>query len=82
MKGTHGFPDTSTISGSNLDCFRRPWYGFASSYQINRKFRPKVFAEGVYTVKVGEPGTDKMKVIKGVEASGVNNTVQLAIGFP
>lgn len=69
MKGTHGFPDTSTISGSNLDCFRRPWYGFASSYQINRKFRPKVFAEGVYTVKVGEP-------------AGVNNTVQLAIGFP
>jgi hypothetical protein len=31
-------------------------------------FRPKVFAAGPYTVKVGELGTRKMKEIKGIEA--------------
>lgn len=29
-------------------------------------FRPKVFKEGTYTVKVGEPGTEKMRVLEGL----------------
>jgi hypothetical protein len=31
-------------------------------------FRPKVFKKGKYTVKIGEPGTDKMKTLKGVRS--------------
>ncbi|MHC4623051.1 MAG: hypothetical protein ACYS4W_04025, partial [Planctomycetota bacterium] len=31
-------------------------------------YRPKVFREGSYTIKVGEPGTAKMKVLKGVSS--------------
>ena len=37
-----------------------------------RSFRPKVFKDGAYTVKAGEPGEKKVKVFKGVKpaASG------------
>lgn len=31
-------------------------------------FRPKVFKAGTYTVRVGEPGTPKLKVLKGVKS--------------
>ena len=31
-------------------------------------FRPKVFKKGKYTVKVGEPGTDKMKTLEGIQS--------------
>jgi hypothetical protein len=31
-------------------------------------FRPKVFKKGKYTIKVGEPGTDKMKILEGVRS--------------
>jgi len=31
-------------------------------------FRPKVFKPGRYTIKLGEPGTAKLKTLKGVEA--------------
>jgi len=31
-----------------------------------KSFRPKVFAEGTYTIHVGEPGTDRGKTITGV----------------
>jgi hypothetical protein len=31
-------------------------------------FRPKVFREGKYTVKVGEPGTEEMRVLKGLKS--------------
>jgi len=37
--------------------------------RINGKsFRPKVFKEGKYTLKVGELGTDKVKTLKNVES--------------
>ena len=29
-------------------------------------FRPKVFKEGMYTVKIGEPGTTKMKTLQSL----------------
>ena len=32
-------------------------------------FTPKVFKEGVYTIKVGEPGTKKMKALDGIRTS-------------
>jgi hypothetical protein len=41
-------------------------------YTIRMKgaeFRPRVFAAGLYTVKVGEPGTKKMRTIENVEVS-------------
>jgi len=31
-------------------------------------FRPKVFKKGKYTIKIGEPGTDKMKTLEGVRS--------------
>ena len=33
-----------------------------------RIFEPKVFGEGTYTVKVGEPGTKEMKILTGLRA--------------
>jgi len=32
------------------------------------EYRPKVFKEGLYTLRVGEPGTERMKVLKGIRA--------------
>ncbi len=37
-------------------------------------FRPHVFAPGRYTVKVGEPETDRMKTLAGLEAVAGNQT--------
>lgn len=31
-------------------------------------FRPKVFKEGNHTIKVGEPGTEKMKTLEGIQS--------------
>ncbi|MCB9208891.1 MAG: alkaline phosphatase D family protein [Ignavibacteriales bacterium] len=33
------------------------------------KFTPKIFEEGIYTIKIGELGTNKIKIIKDVLAS-------------
>ncbi len=38
------------------------------------EFRPKVFKAATYTIKVGEPGKDRVKVLKGIESSGMNDT--------
>ncbi|MHC4441462.1 MAG: alkaline phosphatase D family protein [Planctomycetota bacterium] len=32
-------------------------------------YRAKVFKEGLYTVRVGEPGTQRMKVLRGIRAA-------------
>ena len=37
------------------------------------RFQPKVFKAGKYDVHVGEPGTSRMKVLRGLEASAVND---------
>jgi hypothetical protein len=38
-----------------------------------QEFQPHVFAEGTYTVKVGEPETDRWKVLEGLTASAKND---------
>ena len=44
-------------------------------------FRPKVFKDGTYTVKVGEPDTAKMKILQGVRSIALdeNQTVEVKI---
>jgi hypothetical protein len=44
-------------------------------------FRPKVFKEGKYTVKVGEPGTDKMKVLEGIRSLLSDKTKKIQVRF-
>ena len=39
-------------------------------------FRPKVFKDGTYTVKVGEPGENKVKTFKGIK-SGAGEAIQV-----
>ena len=40
------------------------------------KFRPKVFAKGAYKIEVGEPGTEKWKVLKNIATENeINNTI-------
>lgn len=38
------------------------------------EFRPMVFKTGRYTIRVGEPGTDRMRVLKKVESLGRDET--------
>lgn len=50
--------------------------------RINRdKFRPKVFKQGSYTVKVGEPGTDRMITHKKVSSTGVEAQNRIIVDF-
>ena len=42
-------------------------------------FRPKVFKEGKYTVKVGEPGTEKMKTLEGVRSLPPDKTKTIRV---
>jgi hypothetical protein len=44
-------------------------------------FRPKVFARGAYTVRVGEPGTDRLKILTGIEAGGLDDARKLTVEF-
>lgn len=46
-----------------------------------RRFRPKVFRRGGYMVRVGEPGTSKLREFRGVESLGKNETATLRIDF-
>lgn len=51
--------------------------------RINGKsYRPKVFNKGSYTIKVGEPGTKKEKVLKGIKALDPKKKKILKIEFP
>ena len=40
-------------------------------------FRPMVFREGVYTVKVGEPGTERMKALTGVRPQAAAPAIEV-----
>jgi GDP-D-mannose dehydratase len=42
-------------------------------------FRPKVFKEGTYTVKVGELGTDKMKTLESVRSLSPDKTKKIRV---
>ena len=44
-------------------------------------FRPKVFAEGTYTVKVGEPGTELMKDLVGLKSGGDSSAQVVELEF-
>jgi hypothetical protein len=44
-------------------------------------FRPKVFKEGMYTVKIGEPGTDDMKSIRGVHSLPLDKQLLVDVKF-
>jgi hypothetical protein len=43
------------------------------------EFRPKVFARGKYTVKVGEPGTSRLKTLTGINAVGEESSDSIEI---
>jgi len=43
-------------------------------------YRPGVFREGLYTVRIGEPGTPQMKLLTGLQASAAN-TAALTVDF-
>ena len=44
-------------------------------------FRPRVFRDGVYTLKVGEPGTDKMKTLQGVQSLAPEKSRTIRVKF-
>ncbi len=44
-------------------------------------YRPKVFKKGVYTVIIGEPGTDKIKILKNVQSVGINEQHRQTVSF-
>jgi alkaline phosphatase D len=45
------------------------------------QFRPKVFARGRYSVKIGEPGTPKFKTIAGVAAVEESDSATMEVVF-
>jgi len=44
-----------------------------------RSFRPKVFASGTYTIRVGEPGTHRMKTLKNIHSIGKDEKRELEV---
>ena len=44
-------------------------------------FRPKVFKAGAYTIKVGEPGTERMKTLKGVQSIDFEKSQTVEVNF-
>jgi hypothetical protein len=42
-------------------------------------FRPRVFAEGTYTIRVGEPGTERDKAVRGLRAEPEHETARLSV---
>ncbi|MCP4613671.1 MAG: hypothetical protein GY845_33695 [Planctomycetes bacterium] len=42
-------------------------------------FRSKVFKEGKYIIKVGEPGTDKMKILEGIQSLPPDKTKKIRV---
>jgi hypothetical protein len=45
----------------------------------SRIFHPKVFKKGLYTIKVGEPGTDMIKILSHIQATGIENKNKIEI---
>jgi hypothetical protein len=41
-------------------------------------FTPKVFADGSYTVHIGEPGTDRMRTLTGLRPAAEGETISVA----
>jgi hypothetical protein len=43
--------------------------------------RPKVFEDGTYTVRVGEPGTERMKDLAGLKSRGESSAEVIEVKF-
>jgi alkaline phosphatase D len=44
-------------------------------------FRPKVFRNGSYTIKVGEPGTAQFKVLTGIKSTSESDYQRMIVEF-
>jgi hypothetical protein len=44
-------------------------------------YRPRVFKEGSYTIKVGEPGTARMKVLRGISSMPGDTSKTIRVEF-
>jgi ribosomal protein L6P/L9E len=44
-------------------------------------YRPKVFENGKYTIKVGQQGTDRMKTLTGIRALSPRKTKKIELTF-
>jgi hypothetical protein len=44
-------------------------------------YRPGVFKEGSYTIKVGEPGTSRMKVLRGISSLSGDRSKTIKVAF-
>lgn len=44
-------------------------------------YRPGVFAEGIYTVHIGEPGTSNMQSLNGLSSSSTQEQEQITVTF-
>ena len=45
------------------------------------RFRPRVFARGLYTLKVGEPGTGRLKVFKNLNSLSEASSETIRVQF-
>ncbi len=45
------------------------------------EYQPRVYREGTYTLKVGEPGTDRMKTLEGVRSLELGEKAEIAVEF-
>jgi hypothetical protein len=45
------------------------------------QFRPKVFKRGMYTIKVGELGTERVRVLKSVETLGTDESGMIEVSL-
>jgi hypothetical protein len=46
-----------------------------------RTWRPKVFKQGTYTIKLGEPDTGQMKTFQGVRSLTADRRQTLRVAF-
>ncbi|MCK4965639.1 twin-arginine translocation pathway signal protein, partial [bacterium] len=44
-------------------------------------FKPKVFKDGLYTVKVGEPDTEKLKILEHLKSYKENEKKSIEVNF-
>jgi len=45
------------------------------------RFRPRVFARGLYTLKVGEPGTGRLKVFENLNSLPETSGETISVKF-
>jgi hypothetical protein len=45
------------------------------------RLRPKVFSDGTFTIRVGEPGTEKMQILRNIKPETQGNETTLLLEF-